>query len=258
MKRKIFKWTIRISVVAVLLLGLLVAIVLKPSLMYANKTLLGNFTVYHDKPLDKELKLRLDNATEILKTSQFYDVNIKFDICMNDGSLYPSLLQVFLGRAFALGFTSNKVALCGTVNIKDNYVQVNDCRWNLTQLLAHEETHCFVFNKFGFWKSNPIAHQPLWKWEGYPEYVSRRASDQIDLAKNIERLNEVIRKNKDEWGISFADSTLSSREYFHYRLLIQYCLDIKKMTYENLLKDTTSEQTTTTQMMNWFTTQKIN
>ena len=256
MKRKIFRWAIRIFVAILLLHGILVTLVLTPSLMYANKTSLGNFTVYHDKPLDKALQQRLDSATEILKTSEFYDANIKFNICMNDGSRYPALVQTFLGRAFALGYTSNKVTLCGQVNVKDNYVQVNGCNWNLVQLLAHEETHCLVFHKYGFWRSNPVAHHPLWKWEGYPEYISRRAADQTDLVANIEKLNEVERKDKDGWGISFADSTLSPKEYFHYRLLVQYCLDIKKMTYDNLLKDTTSEQTTSTQMMNWYAAQK--
>lgn len=257
MKRKLLNWSIKLSLLTVLLLGLLVLVVLTPSLLYANKTQLGAYTIYHNKPLDKDLKLRLDNAHEILKTNEFYDPNIKFKICMNDGSYYPSFLQVFLGRAFALGYTSNIVTLCGdVVDIQNNYVQVNDCKWNLTQLLVHEEMHCLVYNKLGFWKSNPVAHYPLWKWEGYPEYVSRQADDQRDLVKNIEKLNDVIKEGKDEWGITFADSTLTSKDYFRYRFLVQYCLEIKKQSYENLLEDTTSEQATTTQMMNWFATQK--
>lgn len=256
MKRKLFKWTIRISLFIIVTLSLLVFVVLTPSLMYANKTQLGTFTVYHNKPLDKYLKLRLDGAMDILKTSEYYDPTIKFRICMNDGSRYSALVQFFLGRAFALGYTSNIVTFCGEVNVKDNYVEVNDCKWNLTQLLAHEETHCFVFHKFGFWHSNPVTHYPTWKWEGYPEYVSRNTPEQKDLVKNIELLNNVLKENKHDWGISFSDSTLVSKEYFRYRLLVQYCLDIKKQRYEDLLKDTTSEQATTTQMMNWCAAQK--
>jgi len=257
MRRKLLNWTIKLSVLTVLLFGLLVLVVLTPSLIYGNKTQIGTYTIYHNKPLDKDLKLRLDNAAEIIKYSEYYDPNIEFKICMNDGSNYPSLMQIFLGRAFALGYTSNIVTLCGDeVNIKNNYVRVNDIKWNLTQLLAHEETHCYLFNKLGFWKTNPIAHYPIWKWEGYPEYISRQADDQKDLMKNIEKLNYVIKEGNDDWGISFADSTYTSKDYFRYRLLIQYCLDIKKQTFENLLLDTTSEHTTTTQMMNWYAAQK--
>ena len=107
-----------------LLLGCLVGIVLTPSLLYANKTVVANSTVYHNKPLDRTLKTRLQDAKEIIKNSELYDPNIKFDICMNDGSYYPALLQVFLGKAFALGFTSNKVVLCGNVNVSENYIEV--------------------------------------------------------------------------------------------------------------------------------------
>jgi hypothetical protein len=252
MKRKIIKWSIRSLAVVVLLLGFLVVIVLTPSLLYANKTVMANCTVYHNKPFDKALKLRIDDATEILKTSELYDPSIKFDICMNDGSIYPSLLQMFLGQAFALGFTSNKVALCGNVNITENYVEVNGHKWNLTQLLAHEETHGLVYHKVGFWNSNPVANHPKWKWEGYPEYVSRQTAELKDLPKNIEQLKAATEKDKDEWGIILADSTVSPRAYFNYRLLIQYCLDVKKMSYENLLKDITSEELIRQQMMEWY------
>ncbi len=254
----IFKWTFRFAMTGLILLGFLIGIVLHPSLVYANKTQFGSSTVYHNKPLDKNLKFKIDSSLQILKRSEFYDPSIKFDICMNDGSFYPSLLELFLGKAFALGFTSNKVAICGELNCKENYVEVHGRRWNFLQLLAHEETHCLVFNKLGFWKSNPVANNPIWKWEGYPEYISRIDSSQIDLVKNIDQLNEAIKSNQDTWAINFDDNTVSSREYFNYRLLVQYCLEVKKMSFESLLKDTTSEQSIKNDMMDWYNKQKNN
>ena len=256
MKRKIIKWTLRIIVLIILLFGVLILTVLNPTLLYANKTVFENFTVYHNRPLDKDLKSRLDNARNIIKENQLFDSSLKFDICLNDGSLYPSLLEIFMGQAFALGFTSNKIAICGEANFKENHVTVNGKKWNLTQLIAHEETHCLVYNKIGFWKSNPVANNPLWKWEGYPEYVSRSSQGQLNLLINIKQLDDALELDKTEWGISFADSTVTSRSYFNYRLLTQYCLDIKKMTFEEFLSDTTSEQTIKSQMRKWYSAQK--
>jgi hypothetical protein len=175
----------------------------------------------------------------------------KLDICLNDGSLYPLLMEKLRGQAFALGFY-DKVVLMSNANYKDNFVELNGNKWNFTQLIAHEETHCLQFHKFGFWNSNPIAGYPNWKWEAYPEYVSRRNADQLDLTKNIVRKITQENLDKDGWAISFSDSTIAPRNYYNAWLLIQYCLDIKKMTYENLLTDTTSEQTLTTQMMKWY------
>ena len=129
-------------------------------------------------------------------------------------------------------------------------VELNGYKWNLAQLLAHEMTHCLQFDKLGLWQSNPVAHIPDWKWEGYAEYVSRHNADQQDLSNNIQRF---LATGEAGWAIKFADSTIAPREYYDYWTLVQFCLDIKKMTYSQLLADTTSEQTARQSMMAWFT-----
>ena len=257
MKQKIRIWTLRLTATALLLLGFLVGIALNPSLLYTSNTTSDNYTIYHSSPLEKDFNSQLHKSIELIKTSELYNSTLKLEICLNDGSYYPTLMEKARGQAFAWGFY-NKVVLMGTLNSRENYVELNGYKWNLIQLLAHEQTHCFQFNKFGLWKSNPIARYPAWKWEGYPEYVARRNADQINLAKNVERIIETDKTDKEGWAVTFADNTVASKEYYHYWLLVQYCLDIKKMSYENLLKDTTSEQVVTEQMMKWFAEQNVN
>lgn len=248
MKRQIKKWALRLTATALLIAGLLLTIVLNPILTYANKTTHNNFTVFHNKTLDPTLLTKLDQATELLKASEFYNPKLHLDICLNDGSKYPKLIRALRGQAFAWGFY-DKVVLQGTANYKDDNVELHGYKWNLTQLLAHEMTHCLQFDKLGFWKSSPIANIPNWKWEGYAEYVSRQNNDQKDLAKNIERL---IATDKSNWEIKFGDSTIAPREYYNYWTLVQYCIDIKKMTYKQILADTTSEQKFRQEMISWF------
>ncbi len=248
MKQQIKKWTLRLVATVLLIAGLLLIIVLNPILTYANKTTHNNYSVFHNKTLDPALLTSLDNATECLKTSEFYNPTLQLDICLNDGSKYPKLMQMLRGQAFAWGFY-NKVVLQGNVNCTENYVELNGYKWNLTQLLAHEMTHCLQFNKLGFWKSNPVANIPDWKWEGYAEYVSRQNKDQTDLAKNIERF---ISTDKNSWEIRFADSTIAPREYYKRWILVQYCLNIKKMSYKKLLADTASEHQVKQEMMDWY------
>ncbi len=248
MKRQIKKWTLRLTATALLIAGLLLIIVLNPILTYANKTTHNNYTIFHNKTLDPTLLTKLDQATELLKASEFYNPKLHLDICSNDGSKYPKLIQALRGQAFAWGFY-DKVVMQGTANYQDNYVELNGYKWNLTQLLAHEMTHCLQFDKLGFWKSKPVANIPNWKWEGYAEYVSRQNSDQKILSENINRL---IATDKSNWGIKFADSTISPREYYDYWTLVQYCMDIKKMNYKQIFADTTNEQTVRQEMMSWF------
>lgn len=236
--------------------GILVGLVLNPTLLYAKKTTYRNFTIYHNLPLDEHFTSRLDNAAELVKGSELYDENLTLDICLNDGSLYPRLMEALRGPAFGWGFY-DKVVLMGTANYKDNSIELNGYKWNLTQLMAHEVTHCLQFHWFGLWKSNPIANHPNWKWEGYPEYVARRNTDQLNLTQNLQRRLTQESPDNNAWAIHYSDSTIAPRHYDNARLMVQYCLDIKKMTYEALLKDTTHEQTITSQMLNWFAKHKM-
>lgn len=228
--------------------GLLLVIILNPLLTYANKTTHNNFTIFHNSPLDPTLITKLSHANKLVSLSELYNPKHKFDICLNDGSNYPKLIQSLRGQAFAWGFY-NKVVLQGTANFKNNYIELHGYKWNLTQLLAHEMTHCLQFDKMGLLKSKPFANIPNWKWEGYAEYVSRQSEDQKSLTSNIDRLFKI---DKKRWAVSFADGTISPKEYYNYWTLVQYCLDIKKMSYLQLLADTSSEETVKLEMMKWF------
>jgi hypothetical protein len=251
MKQKIKKWIFRLFITVVLLLAILLTFVLNPTLLYGNKTVSGNYTVYHNKALDKSFHTTVSNATKLLESSEIYNSKTTIDVCLNDGSFYPKLIELFQAPAFGIGFY-NKVILMGDINWKDNYEVFNGYKWNLTQLITHEVLHCLQFSKFGLWKSNPIANYPSWKWEGYNEYIARQNHDQTNLLQNITRFNTAEKNGKDQWGIQFADSTYVGRYYYKWWILMQYCKDIKKMTYVEILQDTRSEQMLQSEMMTWY------
>lgn len=248
MKRQIKKWTFRLTATSLLLAGLLLIIVLNPILTYANKTTHNKFTIFHNKPIDPILFSSLDSAAMLLTRSEFYNNNLKLDICLNDGSSYPSIIKAIQGQAFAWGFY-NKVVIYGKMNCKENFVQLNGYHWNLIQLVAHEMMHCIQYDRLGLIKSNPIADIPNWKWEGYAEYISRQNSNQKSLINNIDRQNQT---DVNSWELTFEDNTITPKVYYNDWILTQYCLDIKKMSYQNLITDTTSEQSYKEEMMNWY------
>ena len=252
MKRLLKKWMLRLTATGLLITALLLIIVLNPGLTYANKTTHNNYAIYHNKALDPAFTVKLDQATELLKSSEIYNPTLHLDICLNDGSKYPKLIRALRGQAFAFGY-HNKVVLQGNTNVTGNYVELNGYRWNLIQLLAHEMTHCLQFKKLGFWKSKPIASIPNWKWEGYAEYVSRQNNDQKELTTLITQYNTA---DKNEWAIYFADGTIAPTEYFGYWILVKYCLDIKRMSYLQLLSDSTDEETIRQEMMSWYHSNK--
>jgi len=254
MTKKIRRWTLRLTATGLLIVGLLLTIILNPILTYANKTIQNNYIIYHNKSLDQTLKIRLDQATQLVSTSEFYNQNLKLDICLNDGSKYPELVETLGGKAFAMGFY-DKVVLFGKADFENNFVELNGYKWNSTQLLAHEMIHCFQFDKRGFLKSKPIANIDNWKWEGYPEYVARQNEDQKDLVKNIDRLIATEKSDNNGW-IQFSDSTGTVIDYYKSWLLVKFCMDVKKMTYTQVIDDTTNEETIHKQMMSWYNPRK--
>ena len=254
MKKKLCKWGLRLTATALLIAGLLLTILLNPILSYGNKTTYQQYRVYHNKPIGDQFRPMLDEVTGLLKKSEFYNPEMNNDICLNDGSNYPFLVEKINGRAFARGFY-NKVVIQAKTNLAQNYAVIDEYRWNLTRLLAHEMVHCMQFDRLGFWHSNPVAALPVWKWEGYAEYISRQSEQPNEMHDLI---NLFHRTDKDSWAVYLPDSTIIPREYLAYRMLVQYCMDIKRMSYSGLLKDTLSEEAIRQDMMKWHFQNKKN
>jgi hypothetical protein len=177
-----------------------------------------------------------------------YEHPLKLDICLNDGSRYPDLIRAIRGPAFAWGFYDKVVLQCA-LNCAENYVELNGYKWNLTQLLAHEMTHCLQYERLGLMHSKPIRNIANWKWEGYAEYVSRQGLAQNKLK---DRLQQFYESDTAAWAITFEDGTISSREYFRYWNMVEYCLEIKQMSYQKLLADASGEEVIETEMREWY------
>jgi hypothetical protein len=244
-KVSIKKWLFRFVLSIILVVGLLIAAVLCPGLFYKHKTTIGTFTIYHSDTLDAAFPVRLQEAVGLVANSEVYSPTFSMDLCLGE-SFYPNIIKHFFGNAFAWGFY-NKVVIKGKMDFKTNIHQSN---WNLSQLLAHEMTHCLQFDKFGLLHSNPLARYPEWKWEGYPEYVARQKIDE-PLEQNIARLLKVEQQGS-AGSISLPDGTQTNLGYYQHWLLVKFWMQTRKMSYHQLLKDTASEQSIRKEMMKLY------
>lgn len=250
MMKQMGKWLLGLFVVALVLVEIVFIAVMNPSLFYTYRSTYHRFIIYHHQTLDPSFTQHLDRAEQMASTSELYNPRLALSICLNDGSAYTALIEKIRGRGFGWGFL-NKIALGGAVHYKENYVEYQGHRWNLTQLLAHEIIHCYQFEKLGLWKSNPIGAIPAWKWEGYPEYMSRQNPDQKDIIRNIHRFIKSEQLG-DTARIHFADSTSASVTYYKRWLLMQYSLDVRQMTYAQVLRDTIEEGYVEQHMFEWY------
>ncbi|WP_303309834.1 hypothetical protein [Hymenobacter sp. BT730] len=233
-----------------------ILLVLNPGLLYAHKTATPHYTIYHTQALDATLMQRLEQARDMVQQSPCFDDRLHLEVCLNDGSWYPRLVEKLWGPAFGWGF-ANKVVLNGEVNSAANWVALHGYHWNLVRLLAHEATHCYQVHQLGWWHSNPLARYPSWKWEGYAEYVAHHTQGQATLLQSLEQLQQAESITPGGWDIHLADGTSIARSYFKSELLIRFCLEIQKRTYQQVLQDTTAEESIYQHLLRWGQAQRV-
>lgn len=244
------KWTLSVCASSGGLLLSLGGLLLHPGVLYAHHTTTSQYTLYHNRPLDPALLPRLAQARHLVQASAVFDKTLHLEVCLNDGSWYPRLVQALWSPAFAWSF-SNKVVLNGEVNAPANRLTFRSYAWNLTALLAHEMTHCYQVHQLGWWRSNPLARYPAWKWEGYAEYVARRPGNVQALRAQLVRLQQAEQAAPTRWDLRLVDGSSTSREYATYGVLTAYCLQVKHLPFQQLLQDTTSQQVTRQQLVAW-------
>jgi hypothetical protein len=254
MHNHIKAWAFRLLFTAAFILGMLVTFMLNPVLLYAHKTVLGNYTVYHNGALDKNFTQQLGRAGAIIKTSELYNPALKMDVCLKDGSPYPALVEKVMGKDVITQFYNKQVFTGDAINYRDNYIEIYGHRCNLAQMLAHAGVHCLEFNHYGLFKANPLGKHPAWKWEGYPEYIARQNTGAANLRAGISTLLQTEHANNNGW-LPLPDHTEVPVIYLEYRLLVQYCIEVKRMPFVQLLADTTQQTAVRRQMLGWYNAQ---
>ena len=119
--------------------------------------------------------------------------------------------------------------------------------------------HCLQANKYGIIKFNPFKHPELWKLEGYPEYISRKTElsrKDYSLTSEIDRYVNLESKATDIWILSKEGGCEVPNYFYKGRLMIEYLMGIKHLSYDKILNDTVSENTVYQEMIKWKDTTK--
>ncbi|OEK01509.1 hypothetical protein BFP97_08230 [Roseivirga sp. 4D4] len=210
--------------------GLTVLIILltTPSILYANHTAIGNIEVYHSQPLPAELRTTIESALERVSSSEIYDANMKHDLCLNDGSKYPALVESVLGSDVFAAF-ANKVVVLGKYEEAGKFRQ-----WGQTlsfdQFLAHGLMHNYQYRYHGFFGANPLGNHVQWKWEGYVDYqVIGKHYDMDDLMTALESP-----KGNFDW-LNFKNGESTIKMHVKYLTLVKYALESKGWSYQDLI-----------------------
>ena len=231
---------------------LLIATLLNPTLLYGHETKADQVTILHDKALPTGFSTLLGEVMQVVKGAEIYDPAFSIQLCLSDGSLYPELVTQVKGNGFGHGFY-NIALISSQVHMQTNQATLNGYSWNLKKLLIHEILHTYQFNRYGF----KTLGFDQWKVEGYPEYISRQST--VPLETGIEQLidYEGHLPISDWVWVMEDDGSGRSLDYLKSHLLVRFMLEERRLTYHELLSDTTSKESTLDQMMEWYERGKI-
>jgi hypothetical protein len=252
--RRIFK---RALLTVLIIIAALVTTILFPQLLFANKMKYKNFKVCSNHKISYDIKIVLENAMDLVQKSELYDSGYKYNIILCHNSFYNKIDDRLLGIGPAARARLHNVIVKARIDPKSNLAFPSfpkECEVNLTYLLAHEMIHCLQANKYGIMKFNPFRHPEFWKLEGYPEYISRKpvlSSSDYSLANEIERYINLKNKASDMWILIEEGGCEFPGYYYKGRLMMEYLMDIKHLSYDQILKDSVSESTIYKEMIKW-------
>ena len=231
---------------------LLILVVLYPQNLFANRMLHGSFTVYSNAAIDEKITMVLDDALELVEHAEIYDPTYHYDIFLCSGTFYNELDNKLLGRVLARA-TDNNILLKVEVDLDKNRLVGPKNSRNLTTTIAHEMIHCLQAHRYGKLKFNPWNHPELWKLEGYPEYFSKRSkikSEHYHLRDEIQRLIEFEEQPNNGW-IEIEKGQYDPVVYFRGRLMVEYLMDVKRLTYDQILNKEIKANSVYHEMLVW-------
>ena len=257
MKKK-SKKIFRITLLAFLASFLTIAfIILFPQKLFANKLKYKEFTVCSNDKIDDDIKIVLDNAMGLVQKSELYDSSYKYNIILCYNTFYNKIDNKIFGTGPAARSRLHNVIIKVRIDPKNNLAFPTfhkACKVNLTEIIAHEMIHCLQAHKYGILKFNPFKHPEFWKLEGYPEYISKQnglSSVGYNLSSDINRYVDLKSKATDIWISSEEGGCEVPDYYYKGKLMMEYLMNIKHLSYDQILKDTLSESTVYQEMIKW-------
>lgn len=108
----------------------------------------------------------------------------------------------------------------------------------LSDILAHELMHSYLYKKLGFIRFKKMMIYENWKSEGFSDYIANSSSLDIEDGKRIfiengEKQAE-IEASRDIWKYVYF--------YFKSRMKVDYLLSYKKMSFDDFINTKFDEQ----------------
>jgi hypothetical protein len=208
--------------IAVLLSAYLL-ILLFPEPLFAHHLSYRNFQIYSEIPIDRSIIPILDEAAALMARSSLDDPAMEHRLFLCDSPLKRRVLMPTTGGAFGATYAAvfRRNTILSRTDVAANLVfrdAVRHDRRPLSAVIAHERVHALMGRHFGDVACLSI---PVWKREGYCEYIGGSPSFDVDEGKRL------IRRGQAE--------AVGPFQYFRYRLMVKYLMDIEGLDIDEIV-----------------------
>jgi hypothetical protein len=253
MKGILKKAVMSAAVVAAVLIGGLVTTIFFPAPLFARSVRHGAFDVHFPNEFKLEgIKHVLEQAYELAARSELHDASLRFPVFFANGTLF-NRIEDLQGVGPIARATAGNITIKCEVDLTNNLAFSTRSTVLLSNLLAHEMVHVQQAHRYGLINFSAIKHPPMWKLEGYPEYIAR--ADQLRsagyrLEDEVKRYLDLAPKSVDSF-IEVTTGHWMPLYYYKGRLMVEYLMEIRGMSYDAILNDTRSEDEVFDEMVRW-------
>jgi hypothetical protein len=172
-RRRRVPWT---GLLSVPVLALATAVYVPAVLAFPYQARLGSTTVLSEQPIGPNMAQVLARADRLLAASPINEPGLHRQVVLTDGGWRWHVLALAGHGAFGLRrpFTSHLVFNRSDIARDRVFNGAPVANWRtLSGTIAHETTHVLIARRIG---ELGQVRLPLWKREGYPDYVAQESS----------------------------------------------------------------------------------
>jgi hypothetical protein len=209
------------------------------------------FNIYSDREINEDQLRIFDEVHDRLAQIDIYDPNSNYDVFLcQDPDLYwifankmgkPKQSQGFNLQPVKYTFVSLS-AIQAIQKKYDNKYRYNILEGSISHIIAHEIAHELITMKVGLWKGR--TSQP-WKKEGYCEYAASHSKRSLDSEYSL------LKAASQYFDGYYDDVTDGRRFYIRAALLVEYLLDVKKVSFDDLMESELDQDLILKEIKNW-------
>jgi len=250
--RKVFK--ILALLISIVVLGLLVcmSILAFPGLFFDHQKQYGSISVHTETPVDTEIDSIMAEVMLRLEAVPIYDPAREMDLCLcSTQDQFSFFARFTLRNKRVMGFNLPEVA---SSYVNEDFIRelrertggrpkYHTREGSIVHVATHELMHQILADTLGSFGSRSI---PVWKSEGYCEYGVNQFVAPRDSGYSIaERID--IYLDDLQWNAAAQ----THRGHYLFGLLMEYLLNVKGLSFEQVMSDEVTRDQAYPEMMAW-------